>query len=253
MGTPNMKSNFDASLALVLVHEGGWADHPSDPGGATMKGVTIATYKAYLGREVTKTELRNIPDAHLKDIYFTRYWQKVEGDDLPIGVDLAVFDFAVNSGPGRAIKAVQKVTGADQDGIVGSRTLASIDAQGHRATIEDLCAERLRFLKRLKTWATFGAGWERRVAEVRASALAMLAQEAPRADWAPTQPPAPSGRPGASGAATGAGGLAAGGAAIALSEGHPWLIVLGVIVILGSLGFATRRWWWPKLRQVFRK
>ena len=98
------------------------------------------------------------------------------------------------------------------------------------------------------------AGYGQRFLEAIEAALpAGEVPESRKPAPAPTQPPAPSTAGRGSEAATGAGGLAAGGAAIALSEGHPWLIVLGVIVILGSLGFATRRWWWPKLRQVFRK
>ena len=85
-----MKDNFDACLAKVLKHEGGWADHPKDPGGATMKGVTIAVFREYKGRAVTKDELRAISDADLRAIYKAGYWDKVKGDDLPRGLDLSL-------------------------------------------------------------------------------------------------------------------------------------------------------------------
>jgi len=92
---------FSTVLAETLTHEGGWADHPKDPGGATMKGVTLATYRQYYPN-ATKADLRKISDADLKMIYRTGYWDKVRGDDLPPGVDLMTFDVAVNSGPRRA-------------------------------------------------------------------------------------------------------------------------------------------------------
>ena len=118
-----MKDNFEACLVEVLKHEGGWADHPKDPGGATMKGVTIGTYSTWLGRQATKDELRNIPNEHLHQIYKAWYWDKVRGDDLPRGVDLCLFDYAVNSGPKRAVVAVQDTLRVNPDGALGPKTL----------------------------------------------------------------------------------------------------------------------------------
>ena len=80
-----MKDNFEQCLAITLAHEGGWADHPKDPGQATMKGVTIGTYAQFKGRKVTKAELRAMTDAELRAIYRNNYWNKVRGDDLPAG------------------------------------------------------------------------------------------------------------------------------------------------------------------------
>ena len=165
-----MQTNFDRSLAAVLKHEGGWADHPSDPGGATMRGITLATYRAYLGRHVTKSELREIPEDHIADIYRTRYWDKVRGDDLPSGVDFAVFDAAVNSGPARAVMWLQRAVRAPEDGILGPDTMAKVRAANAGWVVEQVCEVRLAFLKRLKTWPVFGRGWERRVNEVRVMA-----------------------------------------------------------------------------------
>ena len=82
-----MKENFATALAAVLKHEGGWSDHPADPGGATMRGVTKRTLEAHLGREMTKEELRNISDAMLSEIYRRRYWNAVRGDELPAGAE----------------------------------------------------------------------------------------------------------------------------------------------------------------------
>ena len=103
-------SHFPKILSNTLHHEGSWSDHVKDPGGATMKGITLKTYSDYLGRPAMKDELRRIPDDHLEAIYRKGYWDKVRGDELAAispGLAAAVFDFAVNSGPGRAAKALQ--------------------------------------------------------------------------------------------------------------------------------------------------
>src|SRR5690606_10266721 len=121
-----MEANFQRALSLVLKHEGGWADHPADPGGATMKGVTLATYRACINKNGTKDDLRNITQAQLEKVYREQYWNKVRGDDLPSGVDYAVFDFAVNSGPSRAIKYLQRILLVPQDGIIGPQTMAAL-------------------------------------------------------------------------------------------------------------------------------
>lgn len=206
----HMRDNFERSLSLVLRHEGGWADHPRDPGGATMKGITLATYRAWLGRNVTKAELRGISDEAVASIYRANYWNPVNGDNLPAGLDYAVFDYGVNSGPARAAKALQKIVGTTADGIIGPATLTAIVRHGVQNAILDLCDQRLAWLKRLKTWPTFGRGWQRRVTEVERDALAMRGPMAPSpvpsrtyqippflppADWEPPTPreePAPS-------------------------------------------------------------
>lgn len=166
-----MKGNFEPALSLVLKHEGGWSDHSKDPGGATMKGVTLATYSSWLGRQATKDELRNIPDAHLNTIYKARFWDAVRGDDLPSGVDLAVFDMAVNSGPRRAARMLQAAVGATPDGVIGPKTLAAIRAQNAGELINRYQKDRQHFLEALPTFDTFGKGWTRRVNETREEAL----------------------------------------------------------------------------------
>lgn len=160
-----MESNFARSLKAVLVHEGGWADHPKDPGGATMKGVTIGTYRRYKPG-ATKEDLRNITDAELQRIYRDGYWDKVRGDDLPSGVDFCVMDFAVNSGPARAAIYLQEIVGVAPDGKIGPLTLQAVAKWDSVALIEALCAKRMGFLKRLSTWPTFGKGWSARVTGV---------------------------------------------------------------------------------------
>jgi len=174
-----MDRNFKISLKEVLKHEGGWSDHHSDPGGATMKGVTIATFRAYVNPKGTKEDLKKITDAQLETVYRRQYWDKVHGAELPDGVDFAVFDYAVNSGPSRAVKDLQKVVGVSQDGKVGPKTLEAIKAMGSRNVINKLCDTRLAFLNRLKTWPTFGKGWTKRVAGGRDFALGLSSKPTP--------------------------------------------------------------------------
>ena len=182
-----MRENFERCLTEVLRHEGLWSDHPKDPGGATMKGVTIGTFAQFKGRKVTKAELRAISDEDLRAIYRRKYWDVVKGDDLPSGLDFVAFDAAVNSGPSRGAKWLQQALGVTADGKVGPATLAAARATYAPAAIERAIGFRLAFLQRLKTWPTFGRGWGRRVEEVRVKALAM-ADDRPAATVTPIRP-----------------------------------------------------------------
>jgi lysozyme family protein len=120
-------TNFTKTTSWLLIHEGGYVDHPEDPGGATNRGVTQAVYDGYRIRKGKQVRsVRYIDDAEVYDIYRTQYWDKVWGDELPNGLDYAVFDFAVNSGPSRAIKFLQRVIGVPDDGIMGNVTMGKI-------------------------------------------------------------------------------------------------------------------------------
>lgn len=175
-----MNRNFQRALSLVLKHEGGFSNHAQDPGGATNKGITIATYRRYINRKGAPDDLRRITDEQVATVYRKHYWDKVKADDLPSGVDYAVFDFAVNSGPSRAAKYLQAVTGVKQDGIIGPETIAAATWSDPGATINALCDNRMKFLRGLKTWPTFGKGWTSRVTDVRRHALEMAGRKAPR-------------------------------------------------------------------------
>lgn len=187
-----MDRNFSRALSLVLKSEGGWSDNPADPGGATMKGVTLANFRRYVKADATKTDLRRISDDQVATVYRRFYWDAVAAAELPDGVDYAVFDFAVNSGPGRAAKYLQATVGVSQDGRIGPATLAAARARPGGVVIDQLCDARLTFLKRLPTWATFGRGWSDRVRSVRTQALLM---SAPAAAPAVAQPATPAPRP----------------------------------------------------------
>ena len=166
-------SDFDMALAHTLIHEGGWSDNRRDPGGATMQGVTLRVYREYFGRTKSKSDLRHISDGELKHIYKNGYWDLCRCDELPSGVDLAVFDYAVNSGPSRSCKALQKVVGTKQDGLIGPITLNAVMQMRPSEIISRLIAARLGFLHRLSSWRYFGRGWTRRVKAVKAQAIRM--------------------------------------------------------------------------------
>lgn len=171
-----MKENFPPCLNETLVYEGGWSDHKKDPGGATMKGVTIAVFQKFKGRPVKKEELRAISDADLRAIYKTGYWDEVAGDLLPSGLDHVAFDGAVNSGPSRGAKWLQKGLGVPADGKIGKESLRAARASDPVAVIRRACAARMGFLRGLRTWGTFGKGWSRRVAHVEAFAVKLAGQ-----------------------------------------------------------------------------
>lgn len=180
-----MTTNFDYCLAVVLHHEGGWSNHPLDPGGATNKGITLRTYRRWakgrLGYVPTKDDLREIPSKHVMTIYRENYWDAVNGLLLPAGVDLMIFDAAVNKGPTRAKKILQKAIGVKDDGIIGPKTLDALGDKPARAVIIEIDARRGLFYALLKPFSTFGLGWMRRLADVsyRAAVLAETGERLP--------------------------------------------------------------------------
>jgi lysozyme family protein len=166
--------NFTRSLQLVLLSEGGYVNHPKDPGGATNKGVTQRVYDAYRKAiDAPPQSVKLISAGEVGSIYKDSYWQPIRGDELPAGVDYVVFDYAVNSGTVKAAKALQEALGVKVDGRIGLLTLDALKRADRGAIIRSICGSRLGFLKRLATWTTFGRGWSRRVDAVKQSALFM--------------------------------------------------------------------------------
>ena len=169
-----MQSNYDQSLHWVLQHEGGFSDHKADPGGATNRGITQKTYDAFrAGSGKPKQSVREIGEDEVMQIYREQYAKPVWFDRLPAGVDYALFDFAVNSGVSRAVKMIQGIVGVRQDGIMGNQTLSAVRAYGTTSLILALCDARLAFVRRLKTWPTFGRGWQKRIDQVRQRAASL--------------------------------------------------------------------------------
>ena len=186
-----MDRNFNRAVTATLKYEGGYVNHPSDPGGATNLGVTIATFRRYVKPNGTIADLKALTVDQAKTVYRRQYWDAVSGAELPDGVDFAVFDFGVNSGPDRAIKRLQKLAGVPQDGRIGPATLKAVRAIPHAKMIHDYQDERLAFLKGLKTWGTFGKGWGRRVQEVRSTALQMAVADTVQFEEFRVDPPTP--------------------------------------------------------------
>ncbi len=169
-----MKENFDKCLDMLLSHEGGFVDHPDDPGGMTNLGVTKKVYDEWIGRESTEQEMRDLTPEDVGPIYKKNYWDRVKGDLLPSGVDWCAFDWAVNSGKSRPSKAIQRAVGATQDGAIGPATIGLIMEKDPEEIINYVYGVRQDFYKGLKTFETFGRGWTRRNKETLHQALEMV-------------------------------------------------------------------------------
>jgi len=172
-----MRKNFERALDVTLVYEGGYSNDPRDPGGPTNMGVTQKTLAAWRGEPVSAADVKALTLDEARKIYKAQYWDRVRADRLPTGVDFAVFDYAVNSGPARAIKALQTVVGVRADGVIGEVTMAAVRTWEPDYIVKQFQAQRLAFLQRLGTWRYYKNGWTKRVDHVRKTALAWLAQE----------------------------------------------------------------------------
>lgn len=152
--------NFDQCFERLIGHEGGYSNHPNDPGGETMWGITkrVAVENGYTGpmRELTREQA--------KAIYKSAYWDRAKADQYDPAIGFQLFDAAVNHGIGNAIRFLQRAVGTTADGIVGPKTLAAIAAMDVDDVLMRFNAERLQFYTDLSTWSTFGRGWARRVA-----------------------------------------------------------------------------------------
>jgi len=169
-----MKSNYDKCLETILHHEGGYVNHPKDPGGETNLGVTKKVYQEHGGTK----DMKDLLVEDVAPIYKKGYWDKIKGDDLPGGLDLCVFDFGVNAGPGRAAKFLQQMIGTTVDGGIGPNTLAKLEEyireNGEHEAVKKYQEMRQKYYENLSTFATFGRGWTRRVEETTKLALDLI-------------------------------------------------------------------------------
>jgi len=169
-----MKNNYDKCLETILHHEGGYVNHPKDPGGETNLGVTKRVYQEHGGTK----DMKDLLVEDVAPIYKKGYWDKIKGDDLPGGLDLCVFDFGVNAGPGRAAKFLQQMIGTTVDGGIGPNTLAKVEEyvreNGEHETVKKYQEMRQKYYEQLSTFATFGRGWTRRVEETTKLALDII-------------------------------------------------------------------------------
>ena len=167
-------SNYEKCLEIILHHEGGYVNHPKDPGGETNLGVTKRVYEEWGGTK----DMKDLTVEDVAPIYQKNYWNRVRGDGLPAGLDLCVFDFGVNAGTGRSAKFLQRLVGTTVDGGIGPATLRAVNAyvqiEGIEATIDDFQKRRQEYYESLSTFETFGRGWTRRVDEVTKTAHSMI-------------------------------------------------------------------------------
>jgi lysozyme family protein len=251
--------NWPACQARLRQHEGGNDDDPRDPGGRTSRGIIQrewTDYAAHHPGQKLPADVWMAPDSAITDIYRTKYWARMRCDELPSGVDDTVYDYSVNSGVGRAGKVLRRVVGLpDSTSVVTDEVLAAAAKRDAKAIIIAINDERLRFLKSLKTWPVFGAGWSRRVADVRAFSLHLAEQQ--------VLAPGPTPRPMTTAAAPAKGVIppptaakkviqvGGGGAAVGTAGGfHEWvvahpietgLLVLGIVVMIGGTVYAINR------------
>jgi len=169
--------NFNACLAEILKHEGGFVNHSKDPGGMTNLGVTKATYEEWIGHPVSEAIMRKLTPQLVGPLYKKKFWDMMKCDGLPKGLDLCVFDFGVNAGVKRSARMLQRLVGVSDDGVIGPATLKAVEARkaviGTHALITFFQAERRVYYKSLSHFPTFGKGWLRRVDAVEKTAQAM--------------------------------------------------------------------------------
>jgi lysozyme family protein len=169
-----VKENFEPSLAAVLQHEGGFVNHPYDPGGMTNLGVTKSVWEAYSGKPATEQDMRSLTKAMVAPLYKKRYWDMCRCDDMPSGIDYLVFDFAVNAGCSRSAKTLQQALKIQTDGIIGPVTLQAAKDADAKQLIDDFSLNKENFYRRLPTFSTFGKGWLNRVEGSKKTAKGML-------------------------------------------------------------------------------
>ena len=169
-----MSNKFSEALEVILHHEGGYVNHPKDPGGETNLGVTKRVYEDFGGTK----DMKELTKEDVEPIYKKNYWDKVKGDDLPEGLELGIFDFGVNAGPCRAAKFLQRMIGTTVDGGIGPMTLAKVNEYVKENTIEETIEKyqsmRQEYYESLSTFETFGRGWTRRVEETTKMALDLI-------------------------------------------------------------------------------
>lgn len=155
-------ADFDAAFEKLLGHEGGFVDHPDDPGGATRWGITqaVAREHGYRG------DMRDLPVTEAKRIARIAYWDAVRADFLPPAVRYVVFDGAYHSGVRQSIRWLQRAAGATDDGVLGPRTLAAVNAFDPEALAARYLGHRLDMMNDLRNWPSFSRGWAQRIAEI---------------------------------------------------------------------------------------
>jgi len=172
------QTNFNQCLTIVLHEEGGYTNNPQDPGGITNFGITKTNWEEYVGHPVSASDMQSLTVTMITPYYHSKVWNKLLCDQLPSGIDLCVFDFAVNGGPSRSAKFLQKIIGATQDGSIGPNTISLLNSYISKNSILDTINQfqnqRRVFYQSLPTFSVFGKGWLSRVDRIQNSAISMI-------------------------------------------------------------------------------
>lgn len=170
-----MQSNFPAALVHVLKYEGGFVNHPLDPGGATNLGITKATLERHRGTRVTVADVKALTLEEAALIYRRFYWEPAACDRLQPGLDVAVFDAAVNQGVGRASRLLNRAMGLPASPRISEATLSAAARRNAEATLIEFMALRMRAYGSLtRLFRTFGLGWSRRLIATHSLAITLL-------------------------------------------------------------------------------
>lgn len=165
-----MHSTYDRAMQQVFSDEGGYTNDPHDPGGPTNWGITLEDARHYWKFDATAEDVKTMPKSVAEDIYAKHYALPIHYDDLPAGVDYAVFDYGINSGISRSVKTLQRAVGITQDGVLGPVTLSAVHVSNPDKVIDAVYDYRLSFLRSLSNWSHFGNGWNSRCVHGRALA-----------------------------------------------------------------------------------
>jgi len=238
-----MKANYASSEARILVHEGGYTNDKADPGGCTNFGVTIFDAKKFWKADATCTDVKNMPKDVALGIIKKQYWDALNCDNLPAGVDDTIVDYGYNSGNSRAGKVLRRLLALpDTDWHVTDEVIAACRKRDSITLINAICDERIKFLEGLAIWPTYRKGWAIRVSEVRQFSTQLAGHEAsPVSVPAPVPPTAPAGNGKGSVSKPNPGVIVknGGGATIATGGIAHWLgvhpTVTALIIVAGAI------------------
>lgn len=177
-----MKTNFDKYFPTLVDYEGSvFEEHPKDPGGPTKFGITIYDIGIREGIPVNTKNWRKLRDMvksltrdQAKEIYITKYWNSIKGDELPSGIDIVICDHGINCGQTKAIRIAQEICEVTVDGKIGKETLEALKKQNPTQFIKDFSEKRRKYYKSLKLFKTFGRGWLNRVDNCEKFALKLI-------------------------------------------------------------------------------
>lgn len=161
-------ADYKVIIPFILKWEGGYVDIKEDRGGATNKGVTIATFRSVYGKDKTTQDLKSITDEQWNYIFKKLFWDKCKCTGITDqSVANIIVDYAWGSGISRAIKDVQTMVGTSVDGICGPKTIAAINRTDPPALFDKIKARRIQFynniVKANPSQSKFLKGWTNRV------------------------------------------------------------------------------------------